>query len=107
MQPARWLPRELLDVGEEGDHVVAGALLYLQDALGIQTPRCLGAHCRGSPVGHRAGAFHGLAGRQLNAQPGLVTARVGPKLDEWWAGVPINHSFRAHLDASAARAASF
>ena len=43
VQPARRLAGQLLDVGQERDHVVARALLVLQDARGIQLAGGLGA----------------------------------------------------------------
>ena len=44
VQPARRLARQLLDVGQERDHVVARALLVLEDARRIQLARRLRAH---------------------------------------------------------------
>ena len=36
MQPARRLAGQLLDVGQKGDHVVAGPLLVLEDARRVE-----------------------------------------------------------------------
>ena len=67
---------------QKGDHVVAGPLLVLEDARGVELAGRLGLHGRGGPGRDAAGRLHRLAGGQLDPQPGVVAVAVGPKLGQ-------------------------
>ena len=62
MQPAGRLARQLLDVGQEGDDVVPGALLDLENAPRVELAGRLAPHLRGRPGRYATGRLHGLAG---------------------------------------------
>ena len=73
VQPARRLAGQLLDVGQEGDHVVPRALLVLEDAR--RDPACPRALARTRGRGarrHRARRLHRGAGGQLDLEPDVV-----------------------------------
>jgi hypothetical protein len=91
VQPARGLARQLLDVGQERDHVVARALLVLEDPRRVQLADGLRPHGGRRPGRDRPRLLHLGAGRQLDAQPDLVAMTVGPQLEQLGARVSGNH----------------
>ena len=64
------------DRGRERDDVVLGGAFDLFDARDVE--RALLADVAGRLDGHEAGGGHGLGGRRLDEQPGLVATLVAP-----------------------------
>jgi hypothetical protein len=94
VEPARRRTGQLLDVGEEGDHVVAGGGLDREDARRIEAPRRLGPHLLGGAGRDPAQALHRRARRQLDVEPQVVAGGVGPDRGELGASITVDHDRR-------------
>ncbi len=90
VEPAGRLAGELLDVGQERDHVVVGRPLDLEDRVGVDRELLLAQRC-GRSRGDDARFFHGLAGGKLDLEPCLEARAIRPQLEEVRRGVPWNH----------------
>jgi hypothetical protein len=91
VEPARRLAGELLDVGQERDHVVARGRLDLEDPPGIELAGGRGADLVRGPLGHAADPLHGPARGELDAEPQLEAMLVVPQRGELGSTVARDH----------------
>jgi hypothetical protein len=97
VEPARRLARELLDVGEERDDVVARRRLDLEDARRIELAGRAGRDAIRSAGGHAAGALHRATRGQLDREPQLEAILIVPQRGELGSTVARDHLGRPRL----------
>ena len=85
----------LVDVGEEGDHVVAHLGFNLEDALQLEAG--LGLDRVEGILGHTAETAVGLSGGNLHIQPALEFGLLTPDGSHLGEGVTLYHR-RARLE---------
>ena len=90
VKPARGSSDELLDVGEERDHVVLHRPLDRVDARGVDRHALLANGRRGADR-HERRRFHRVTRRELDLEPDRVARARRPELDHVRRAVARNH----------------